>query len=179
MRQNAIITDTSMFHKDLFVFDVIYNPQETRLLREAKEAGCKTGNGMYMLLYTRELLPSNCGQVRICRLRSLKRNIPALPNFPPAAGRFGDTRKKRHEQETAKGFCHGFLSAGRSLFYNLFYDLFLISPLSVLHQAVLYTVYNNGLSLVCTSMLEVASSRIRMAGSESRVRANEMSCFCP
>ena len=39
----TIITDTSMFHKDLFVFDVIYNPQETRLLREAKEAGCKTG----------------------------------------------------------------------------------------------------------------------------------------
>ena len=31
---NTIITDTSMFHKDLFVFDVIYNPQETRLLRE-------------------------------------------------------------------------------------------------------------------------------------------------
>lgn len=42
----TIITDTSMFHKDLFVFDVIYNPQETRLLREAKEAGCRTGNGM-------------------------------------------------------------------------------------------------------------------------------------
>ena len=39
------------FHKDLFVFDVIYNPQETRLLREAKAAGCKTSNGMYMLLY--------------------------------------------------------------------------------------------------------------------------------
>lgn len=47
----TIITDTSMFHKDLFVFDVIYNPQETRLLREAKEAGCRTANGMYMLLY--------------------------------------------------------------------------------------------------------------------------------
>ena len=47
----TIITDTSMFHKDLFVFDVIYNPQETRLLREAREAGCKTANGMYMLLY--------------------------------------------------------------------------------------------------------------------------------
>ena len=47
----TIITDTSMFHKDLFVFDVIYNPQETRLLREAKAAGCRTGNGMYMLLY--------------------------------------------------------------------------------------------------------------------------------
>ena len=49
--ENTIITDTTMFHKDLFVFDVIYNPQETRLLREAKETGCKTGNGMYMLLY--------------------------------------------------------------------------------------------------------------------------------
>ena len=47
----TIITDTTMFRPDLFVFDVIYNPQETRLLREAKEAGCKTGNGMYMLLY--------------------------------------------------------------------------------------------------------------------------------
>lgn len=47
----TIITDRTMFHKDLFVFDVIYNPQETRLLREAREAGCRTGNGMYMLLY--------------------------------------------------------------------------------------------------------------------------------
>ena len=129
--ENTIITDTTMFHKDLFVFDVIYNPQETRLLREAKEAGCKTGNGMYMLLYQ--------------GAASFK--LWTGEDSPPAAGRFGDTRKKRHEQEMAKGFCHGFLSAGRSLFYNLFYDLFLISPLSVLHQAVLYTVYNNGLSL--------------------------------
>ena len=40
-----------MFHKDLFVFDVVYNPRETRLLREAKEAGCQVSNGMYMLLY--------------------------------------------------------------------------------------------------------------------------------
>jgi quinate/shikimate dehydrogenase len=49
--EGTIITDTSMYHKDLFVFDLIYNPQETRFLREAREAGCKTGNGMYMLLY--------------------------------------------------------------------------------------------------------------------------------
>ena len=32
---------------------------------------------------------------------------------------------------------------------------------------------------VWTSMLEVASSRIRMEGSESRVLAKEMSCFWP
>lgn len=47
----TIIKDTSMFRPDLFVFDVIYNPQETRFLREAREAGCKASNGMYMLLY--------------------------------------------------------------------------------------------------------------------------------
>ncbi len=33
------------------VMDIIYVPSETRLLREAKEVGCKTVNGMYMLLY--------------------------------------------------------------------------------------------------------------------------------
>lgn len=49
--EGTMITDTTMFHKDLFVFDVIYNPRETCLLKEAREAGCKTANGMYMLLY--------------------------------------------------------------------------------------------------------------------------------
>lgn len=47
----CIITDTSVFHPDLMVFDVIYNPEETKLLRLAKEAGCRTANGLYMLLY--------------------------------------------------------------------------------------------------------------------------------
>ena len=48
---SSIITDASMFHKDLIVSDVIYNPRETKLLKLAKEAGCKTQNGLYMLLY--------------------------------------------------------------------------------------------------------------------------------
>ena len=47
----CLITDTTMFHKDLMVFDVIYNPEETKLLRLAKEAGLRTTNGLYMLLY--------------------------------------------------------------------------------------------------------------------------------
>jgi shikimate dehydrogenase len=47
----TIITDTSMFHNDLIVSDVIYNPRETKLLRQAKKAGCQTFNGLYMLLY--------------------------------------------------------------------------------------------------------------------------------
>lgn len=47
----SIITDTSLFQPNLIVSDVIYNPQETRLLREARDAGCPVFNGMYMLLY--------------------------------------------------------------------------------------------------------------------------------
>lgn len=47
----SIITDQSMFHKDLFVSDIIYNPEETLFLRLAKEAGCQTQNGLSMLLY--------------------------------------------------------------------------------------------------------------------------------
>lgn len=47
----CIIKDPSMFHKDLIVSDVIYNPEETKLLKMAKEAGCPTFNGLYMLLY--------------------------------------------------------------------------------------------------------------------------------
>ena len=34
------ITDKSVFRSDLIVCDVVYNPEETKLLREAKEAGC-------------------------------------------------------------------------------------------------------------------------------------------
>lgn len=49
--EQSLITDTSVFHKDLIVSDVIYNPRETLLLKQAKEAGCKTQNGLYMLLY--------------------------------------------------------------------------------------------------------------------------------
>lgn len=49
--EQSLITDTTMFHKDLIVSDVIYNPRETLLLKQAKEAGCKTQNGLYMLLY--------------------------------------------------------------------------------------------------------------------------------
>ncbi len=45
------VSDTSVFREGLIVSDVIYNPKETKLLKLAKEAGCDTFNGMYMLLY--------------------------------------------------------------------------------------------------------------------------------
>ena len=59
--EGSIIEDTSLYHPDLIVSDVIYNPRETRFLREAREAGCRTFNGMYMLLY-QGLKRSVCGQ---------------------------------------------------------------------------------------------------------------------
>ncbi|MBC7529744.1 MAG: shikimate dehydrogenase [Chthonomonadaceae bacterium] len=41
----------SSFHPDLLVYDLIYNPLETRLLREARERRCQTLSGVKMLVY--------------------------------------------------------------------------------------------------------------------------------
>jgi shikimate dehydrogenase len=38
-----------LFQTGMFVFDLIYNPAETLLLREAKQRGCMTKNGLEML----------------------------------------------------------------------------------------------------------------------------------
>ncbi len=38
-------------HKNLTVFDVVYNPKETKLLKDARSAGCTTIYGYKMLLY--------------------------------------------------------------------------------------------------------------------------------
>lgn len=47
----SLVPDASYFHPGLNVFDVIYNPEETKLLKDAKAAGCNTANGLYMLLH--------------------------------------------------------------------------------------------------------------------------------
>ena len=39
-----------MLNADLFVFDVVYNPLETRLIREAADIGCQTLGGLDMLV---------------------------------------------------------------------------------------------------------------------------------
>ena len=40
----------SLLHADLSVMDIVYNPLETRLLKDAKRAGCKTIPGLEMFL---------------------------------------------------------------------------------------------------------------------------------
>ena len=46
-----VLPDTSYLRKDLIVSDVIYMPEKTKLLEEAEKIGCKTINGLGMMLY--------------------------------------------------------------------------------------------------------------------------------
>jgi shikimate dehydrogenase len=48
---DTAIATAKELHSDLTVFDIVYNPLETRLLREAKAAGAKTVSGVIMLVY--------------------------------------------------------------------------------------------------------------------------------
>ena len=45
------IPDKSFLREDLIVTDVVYAPAETALLKMAKEVGCKTLNGLGMMLF--------------------------------------------------------------------------------------------------------------------------------
>ena len=47
---NETPVSKDLLHPDLFVFDVVYNPLETRLMREAANKGCKTLGGLDMLV---------------------------------------------------------------------------------------------------------------------------------
>lgn len=48
---DALRLDASMFSSDQYVFDVVYRPAETELLRAAAQAGAQTANGLGMLLH--------------------------------------------------------------------------------------------------------------------------------
>lgn len=45
------LPDASLLPPHVIVSDIIYNPRETLLMRQAKEAGCSAINGLYMLLF--------------------------------------------------------------------------------------------------------------------------------
>ena len=51
MDDQSIIKDVSMLRSDLVVVDIVYNPEETKLLRDAKEAGCTCVGGKGMLVW--------------------------------------------------------------------------------------------------------------------------------
>lgn len=47
----SIITDKAWFRKELVVTDVVYDPEKTKLLKDAEAAGCKAIGGLGMLIY--------------------------------------------------------------------------------------------------------------------------------
>jgi shikimate dehydrogenase len=51
LEEESVVADTSVFKRDLVVVDCIYNPAKTKLLDDAEAAGCKTINGLGMLLW--------------------------------------------------------------------------------------------------------------------------------
>ena len=57
--ETNILVDPANFHPDMLVYDVIYNPAETPLLKAAKLKGAKTANGLAMLYY-QGVLAFNC-----------------------------------------------------------------------------------------------------------------------
>ena len=51
MDDQSVVKDLSAFRPGLVVADAVYNPEETKLLREAKEVGCTCIGGKGMLLW--------------------------------------------------------------------------------------------------------------------------------
>ena len=48
---NDTLVTASMMHRGLIVNDIVYEPVQTKLLREAKKAGARTVNGLGMLVH--------------------------------------------------------------------------------------------------------------------------------
>ena len=83
------------FHPDLTVMDIVYNPLDTRLLKEARDAGCPTIRGVEMFLHQAvaqfELWTGQPAPVPVMR-QVLESRFPRSPSPPgrtsaPDAGR--------------------------------------------------------------------------------------------
>jgi shikimate dehydrogenase len=48
--ENNSLVPPEMYHGDMTVFDVVYNPRRTKLLQDAHTAGCRTIEGIEMFL---------------------------------------------------------------------------------------------------------------------------------
>lgn len=50
-QEDRLPLEAGLLHRDLVVSDIVYNPRETRLLREAAARGCRVVHGLGMLVY--------------------------------------------------------------------------------------------------------------------------------
>ncbi len=57
--------DAQVLVAHLTVYDIVYNPLETRLLREAKNAGARVVDGLGMLIYTNVFAVQTCANLQI------------------------------------------------------------------------------------------------------------------
>ncbi|MDX1412691.1 MAG: shikimate dehydrogenase [Candidatus Promineifilaceae bacterium] len=47
---DSVWPDRVLFPNDAFAYDLVYNPRQTRFIRQAIRAGCRTSNGLGMLI---------------------------------------------------------------------------------------------------------------------------------
>ncbi len=67
MKENeSPINDFSVIREDLVVYDAIYQPRESYLLKQAKKQCTRTLNGLGMC-YIKELLLLNYGPIKKCQ----------------------------------------------------------------------------------------------------------------
>lgn len=62
----------------LAVYDIVYNPLETRLLREARKAGARAVDGLGMLIYTNVYAAKICAKLEISAATMRKEALRAL-----------------------------------------------------------------------------------------------------
>lgn len=68
----------SSLHSAMAVYDIVYNPLETRLLREAREVGCRVIDGLGMLIYTNVYAAQVCAGAEISSARMREEALQAL-----------------------------------------------------------------------------------------------------
>ncbi|MBV9469932.1 MAG: shikimate dehydrogenase [Abitibacteriaceae bacterium] len=69
---------TSYLHAGLMVYDIVYNPLETRLLRDAKAAGARIVDGLGMLIYTNVRAVQICANLEISAATMRREALNAL-----------------------------------------------------------------------------------------------------
>lgn len=47
----SILSSRDTLHSGLFVYDIVYEPRQTELLKKAEEVGCKYSNGINMMIW--------------------------------------------------------------------------------------------------------------------------------
>jgi len=62
---DATPLDSTWLRPEIAVYDIVYNPLETRLLREARARGCHAIDGLGMLIYTNVYAAQICAGVEI------------------------------------------------------------------------------------------------------------------